>query len=198
VSLAANLTLGVAGAAALGGAFAVGWIAPDPPGDDALTVVRRAPPPAAAPPLAPPGANQAADVARLAAVLPAFGEPAPAAPPTTVVVRRPVRAPPPGPTVMAAAPMHDAGLDFRRQASAIVRLRDQSLAVLLAAAPGRPSRLLRVGEAFDGRWRLAALSMDAAVLGDGVTQERVPLFGNPAGGPSAAPAPGRSPPGDPQ
>jgi hypothetical protein len=78
--------------------------------------------------------------------------------------------------------MHDAGLVFRSETAAVVRLKDRSLAVLLAAGPSGRSRLLRVGDRFDDRRRLTALSMDEAVLGDGVTLERVPLFGNPAAG----------------
>jgi hypothetical protein len=178
VSLAANFALGFTGAAALGGAVAIGWLAPGEPQVQSLAVARHAQPADTAA-LERPGADLPRAVDQLAAQLPA-AKPDPEQQPTMVVVRRPVRSPPPGPTVMAAAPMHDAGLVFRAQTAAIVRQGDH-LAVLLAAGEGRPARLLKVGELFDDRWRLTALTMDEAVLGDGVSQERVPLFGNPAG-----------------
>ena len=175
------LAAGLAGAAALGGALALGWLAPGEPPAPSLAVARRALP-VQSPALQRPGEDMAASVVLLAANLPEDKPPAEA---TVVVVRHPQR-PPPGPQVIAAAPMHDAGLVFRSQTAAVVRLHDQSLAVLLSASGGRPSRLLKVGELFDDRWRLTRLTMDEAVLGDGVTQERVPLFGNPAGAGSVA------------
>jgi hypothetical protein len=178
VSLAANLALAAAGAAALGGALAVGWLAPGQPPDASVALARHAQPAADTAPPGRPGEDMAASAARLTADLP--GE-RPPAEPTMVVVRQPVR-PPPGPAVTAAAPEHDAGLVFRSQTAAVVRLKDHTLAVLLAGGPDGRSRLLRVGDAFDERWRLTALTMDEAVLGDGVTHERVPLFGNPAAG----------------
>jgi len=181
MSLAANLAMGLTGAAALSGALAIGWIAPGEPAEQSVAVARHAQPegPVA---VGRPGEDMAASALRLAADLPGDRPPAE---PTVVVVRRPVR-PPPGPAVTVAAPMHDAGLVFRSQTAAVVRLKDQSLAVLLSAGPGSRARLLRVGDRFDDRWRLTALTMDEAVLGDGVTQERVPLFGNPAGAPYGA------------
>jgi hypothetical protein len=182
VSLAANLAIGLTGAAALGGAVALGWLAPGESQIQSLAVARHAQT-AEAGALQRPGEDMAAAVDQLAAQLPAAKpDPQPA---TMVVVRRPARPLPPGPTVMAAPPMHDAGLVFRSQTAAIVRQGDH-LAVLLAASGGRPARLLKVGELFDDRWRLTRLTMDEAVLGDGVTQERVPLFGNPSAGPGQA------------
>jgi hypothetical protein len=78
--------------------------------------------------------------------------------------------------------MHDVGPVFRARASAIVRLPNGRLAVLLAAGPGDArSRLLHVGESFDDRWRLTAVTMNEAVIGDGTTLERVPLFGEAVG-----------------
>jgi hypothetical protein len=182
VSLAANLVMGLAGAAALGGVLAIGWLAPGEPPPASVAVARHARPADVAA-LDRPGEDMAAAAYRLSADLPGDQ---PAAEPAVVIVRRPVRPLPPGPAVTAAAPVHDAGLVFRSQTAAVVRLKDQSLAVLLAAGPGARSRLLRVGDQFDDRWRLTALTMDEAVLGDGVTQERVPLFGNPAGAPYGA------------
>jgi hypothetical protein len=177
VSLAANIALGAAGAAALGGALAIGWLAPGEPAPPSVALARHAGPGEVAQ-LGRPAEGMAGSVARLAAALPGDRP----ATPTVVVVRRAVR-PPPGPDVTATAPVHDAGLVFRAETAAVVRLQDQTLAVLLSGGPGGRGRLLRVGDAFDDRWRLTALTMDEAVLGDGVSRERVPLFGNPAAGP---------------
>jgi hypothetical protein len=187
VSFAANLALGVGAAVVMGGATLVGYVAPGEPADASLAVTRHALPPADAAALRAPNQDMAAAVTDLAAAIP---EPASERPePAVVVVRRPVQPPrPPGPAVPAAPPMHDAGMTFRAETAAVVRLKDQSLAVLLSA-PGGRSRMLHVGELFDERWRLVRLSMDEAVLGDGVTQERVPLYGNPAAGAAAGGAP---------
>jgi hypothetical protein len=176
LSLGANLAVGLTGAAALGGAMALGWLLPGDAMAPSLALARHDRP-ADAGTLQRPGGDTASAAQRLAAALPG-ARPPPAV--TVTVVRRPVRR---AETMIAAAPPPpppDPGVVFRSQTSAVVRLRDRSLAVLLAAGAGRPSRLLKVGDLFDDRWRLTTLTMNEAVLGDGVTQERVPLFGNAA------------------
>jgi hypothetical protein len=78
--------------------------------------------------------------------------------------------------------MHDVGPVFRGRTSAIVRLPNGRLAVLLAAGAGDGrSRLLHVGESFDDHWRLTGLTMNEATLADGKSTERVPLFGETVG-----------------
>jgi hypothetical protein len=180
----ATVALCLAGAAGLAGATALGWLAPDRPAEASLTLVRGAPAPSSEAPLVRPGASAAASVAELEGVLPVVGAPqtSTSAPAEVVVYRRPPRA-----SVVEPPVVRDAGLEFRAQAAAIVRQPDHSLAVLLAAGDGRPSRLLRVGDPFDERWRLTSLTMDEAVLGDGVTHERVPLYGDSARGRAGEP-----------
>jgi hypothetical protein len=113
-----------------------------------------------------------ADVDGLEAALPS---PPGAAPP----------APPPRPRVVSFTPapvQHDIGPVFRSRASAVVRLPNRQLAVLLSAGDGEPrSRLLHVGELFDDRWRLTGLTLTEATLADGTSVARVPLFGESAG-----------------
>lgn len=94
--------------------------------------------------------------------------------PTTPARRLVVYRPPPPP------PPPDVALVFRQQVTAVVRTPGQGLAVLLAR-PGEPSRLLRPGDAFDQQWRLTSLTSSEAVLGDGVSERRVSLFGGPVG-----------------
>jgi hypothetical protein len=122
-------------------------------------------------------------VAELAGVLPSFGAPAAqnARPREVVVYRRPPQARF-IPALTAANLTHDAGVTFRADAAAVLRLQDHSLAVLLAAKGDRASRILRVGDAYDEHWRLLSLTMDQAVLTDGAKQERVPLYGGVPGG----------------
>jgi hypothetical protein len=67
---------------------------------------------------------------------------------------------------------------FRREASAVVREPGRGLALLLSQ-PGQASRMIRAGDLFDERWRLASLTMDEAVLSDGVVQRRISLFAGP-------------------
>jgi hypothetical protein len=99
----------------------------------------------------------------------------PTAPARRLVVYRPPPPPPP-----------DVALVFRQQVTAVVRIPGQGLAVLLAR-PGEPSRLLRPGDGFDQQWRLTSLTSSEAVLGDGVSERHVALFGGPVGvrGPAA-------------
>ncbi len=87
-----------------------------------------------------------------------------------LVVYRPPPPPPPPPPDVAVA--------VRPQVTAVLRTPGQGLAVLLSR-PGERSRLLRPGDAFDRQWRLTSLSSSEAVLGDGVTERHVPLFGGP-------------------
>jgi hypothetical protein len=174
-----SLALGAAVLLALG-AGAVGWLAPGAPQIAALSIVRHGGAAGAAAPLARPGAGLGADVDGLAADL--------AVPPPP----RPLAAnlPPRRPVGLTPAPVtHDIGPVFRARTSAIVRLPNGRLAVLLAAGPDGRSRLLRVGDPFDDGWRLTGLTMNEATLADDKSSERVPLFGEAVGG-----APG----GDPQ
>jgi hypothetical protein len=181
---APGVTLALGGGLALVlGAGLLGWLAPDAPQVAALSVVRHGGAGGDAAPLIRPGARLTADVDGLQSDL--------AAPPPA----RPIAAVPPQPRrpvgLTPAPVMHDVGPVFRNRASAIVRLANGRLAVLLApgAGDGR-SRMLHVGESFDDRWRLAGLTMNEAILADGKSTERVPLFGD-AVGPAA-------PGGDPQ
>jgi hypothetical protein len=164
VSLAVALVLG---------AGLTGWLAPGAPEVATLSIVRHGGAATAGPAsIARPGAALAADVEALSTDL---AVPPPPRIVVATVVRRPVG--------LAPAPVvHDVAPIFRARASAVVRLPNGHLAVLLAAAPGdgRP-RLLHVGELFDDRWRLAGLTMNEATLADGTFVERVPLFGEAVG-----------------
>jgi hypothetical protein len=163
------LSLGVA---LLLGAGLLGWLAPGAPSLAALSVVRHGGAAGAAAPFAKPGAGLASDVDQLETDLAV-------PPPPRLASAAPLRRP----RGLTPAPVqHDVGPVFRGRASAIVRLQNGRLAVVLAAGPGDGrSRLLHVGELFDDRWRLTGLTMNEATLGDGTTVERVPLFGEAVG-----------------
>ncbi|HEY1752293.1 MAG TPA: hypothetical protein VGG29_13620 [Caulobacteraceae bacterium] len=166
------------GAAALGGGLLAGYLAPDTPPPPVVAVARRAPP-ADAGPLRAPGAEDLAAIDALASDLAVAPTAGPAA----------ARAPRPRGAAFNPAPVrHDVGPIFRAEASAVIRLPDRRLAVVLAPGAGQGrSRTLRVGDLFDDRWRLTALTTNEAVLGDGASVERVALFGRPgAAGPSGA------------
>jgi len=170
-----GVTLAAGAAAALViGAGAVGWFAPGAPQIAALSVVRHGGAGGGdAQPLARPGAGLAADVDALETDLAVPPPPRPVAfvPPP----RRPVG-------LVPAPVVHDVGPVFRSRTSAIVRLPNGRLAVLLAAGAGDGrSRLLHIGESFDDRWRLTGLTMNEATLADGKSTERVPLFGETVG-----------------
>ena len=149
-------------------ALAIGWSAPGRP-TPPLSVTRY-PRIVEAQPLSRPNDDLDAAVAALRDDLGpdvAGGARAPIRPRYVLAPR-----PPPPPPV-------DEALVFRRQVAAVVNLDGQGLAVLLANPGGDASgsRLLKVGDLFDGRWRIAALSMDEVVLQDGAEEKRVPLFG---------------------
>lgn len=168
--------------ALLAAAAAAGWVAPGAPQVAALSVVRHGGAGGDAAPLSRPGGGLVADADALESDLAVPPPPKPAA--AFAPLRRPVG--------LTPAPVrHDVGPVFRARTSAIVRLANGRLAVLLAAGPGEArSRLLHVGESFDDRWRLTGLTMSEATLADGKSTTRVPLFGEAIG----AGAPG----GDPQ
>lgn len=159
--------LGLVAAVALGGGLMAGYATPDAPQEPVVAVARHAPLQSAGP-LRAPGADDAAAIDGLGADLAVAPPPAP---PGARIVRARV------PAFIPAPVRHDVGPIFRAETSAVIRLPDRRLAVVLAcsASQGR-SRILRVGELFDDRWRLTALTPDEAVLGDGTTTERVPLF----------------------
>ena len=173
-----GLTLALSVVAALVlGAGLTGWLAPDAPQVAALSVVRHGGAAAGPASIARPGAGLAADVEELSADL---AVPPPPRAVVVTVVRRPAG--------LAPAPVvHDVAPIFRARASAIVRLPNGRLAVLLAAGPDARSRVLHVGELFDDRWRLAGLTMNEATLADGASVERVPLFGEAIGAPGGEP-----------
>ncbi len=177
-----QIVLALSGALALlASAGATGWLAPGAPQVAALSVVRHGGA-GAAEPFARPGGALVADVDALQTDLAVLPPPKPATP--IALVRRPAG-------LMPAPVMHDVGPIFRARTSAIVRLPNGRLAVLLASGAGDGrSRLLHVGESFDDRWRLTGLNMNEATLADGKSTERVPLFGEAVGGPAPA--------GDPQ
>ena len=172
-----TLALSLAAALVLGAGL-TGWLVPGAPQVATLSVVRHG---GAARSddalLVRPGAGLAADVEALSADLAV-------PPPPRVVVATVVRRP----AGLAPAPVvHDVAPIFRGRASAIVRLPNGRLAVLLAAGPDARSRVLHVGELFDDRWRLAGLTMNEATLANGATVERVPLFGEAVGAPGGEP-----------
>ena len=149
-------------------AFTIGWSAPGRP-TPPLSVTRY-PRVSEAPPLGRPNDDMDASVAALRDDLgPDVAAGIAGAPRRPLYVRVPR---PPAP------PPIDEAVVFRRQVAAVVNLNGQGLAILLANPGGdTPGRLLKVGDLFDGRWRIAALSMDEVVLQDGIAQKRVPLFG---------------------
>lgn len=171
---APGVTLALSGvlASALAAGVA-GWLAPGAPQIAALSVVRHGGAGGDAAPLSRPGAGLTADVDGLESDLAVPPPPRLAA--AVMPPRRPVGLTP-------APVMHDVGPVFRSRTSAVVRLANGRLAVLLApgAGDGR-SRLLHVGESFDERWRLTGLNMNEAILADGKSTERVPLFGETVG-----------------
>ena len=157
---------GLGGALLLGASVAAGWAAPGLPPAPSLALTHPRSQPAVY--LRRPGGDM------LFALDGLRGELGPdQAPGQREPERRPAvyRAPPPPPP-----PPPDVALVFRREVSAVVRTPGQGLALLLAQ-PGQRSRLLRPGDLFDEQWRLTSLSSSEAVLGDGVTQRRVALFG---------------------
>jgi hypothetical protein len=161
------LGLGLGAALALGGALLAGWVAPDAPPAPSLALTH--PRPQAVADLRRPGGDLLFALDGLRGELGpdpvASRNPAPR---HQIVYRPPPPSPPPPPP--------DVALVFRREVSALVRTPGQGLAVLLAQ-PGQRSRLLRAGDLFDDHWRLVSLSSSAAVLGDGVTERQVALFG---------------------
>jgi hypothetical protein len=170
VTPAAAVLYATGAAAVLTAAFAVGWLAPGQP-PAPLTLTRYAQP-ASPQLLRRPDEGMAAAVADLRDELAqsaAATAPGAAPRPRRVWLHHPPPPPPP-----------DVALVFRRQVAAIVNTQGQGLAVLVTADPsveGGHSRLLRVGDLFDDRWRVASLSMSEVVLQDGVSEKRVPLFG---------------------
>ena len=84
------------------------------------------------------------------------------------------------PPVPVAPPPPDVAVVFRARLSALVTQGDGGLAALIANPEGR-SRLLRVGDAFDGTWRLEALTSNDAVLWDGRHRRHVTFYGAVAG-----------------
>jgi hypothetical protein len=167
VTLGASLAVALVVVAAL-----VGWQAPGAPPALSLSVARHGGARADIASLQKPGGGYVADVDALEADLAVApsARPAPPPPPRRIVGLTP------------APVAHDVAPVFRGRASAIVRLPTRQLAVLLAAGPGEArSRLLRVGDLFDDRWRLTALTMNEATLADGTSVERVPLFGEAVG-----------------
>jgi hypothetical protein len=155
--------------AVLAMALAIGWSAPGRP-TPPLSVTRY-PRVSESQPLGRPNEDMEASVAALRDDLgpdvAAGGAHAPSHPRYVRLQRPP--APPPVDVVLV----------FRRRVAAVVNLDGQGLAILLANPGGDESgpRLLKVGDLFDSRWRIAALSMDEVVLQDGAAKKRVPLFG---------------------
>jgi len=96
------------------------------------------------------------------------GDPPP--PPQSEAAEGPPPPPPPPPP--------DVAMVFRRRLTAVVDQGPAGLAVLLSdpSAEGRGTRLLRPGEVFEGRWRLAALTSSEATLRDGRQSRRVPFY----------------------
>jgi hypothetical protein len=90
--------------------------------------------------------------------------------------------PPPPPAPPPPAP--DIAPIFRRQVSAVIDQGSDGLAVLLrnSGGEGGASRLLKLGDRFDGGWRLIGLSSNEAVLQRGRETRRVSLFGAPPAG----------------
>jgi hypothetical protein len=87
----------------------------------------------------------------------------------------PPPAPPPAPPRPPPPPVEAV---FRRQVSAIVDEGAGRMAVLLVETgeETRQTRVLRPGDLFVGRWRLAALSSDGAVLENGKQRRPVSFY----------------------
>jgi hypothetical protein len=165
---AATLGLALGGAVLLGASLVAGWAAPGLPPAPSLALTHPRPQPAVY--LRRPGGDMLFALDGLRGELGPDRAPGQGDPQRRAVVYRPPPPPPPPP---------DVALVFRREVSAVVRTPGQGLALLLAQ-PGQRSRLLRPGDLFDDQWRLTSLSSSEAVLGDGVTQRRVALFGGAA------------------
>ena len=176
MSPAAMAGAGALGAVLLGLALVAGWAAPGrPPATVVALTHGRAPPPAS--PIRRPGGDM---LFALDGLVGELGDAAGAGP---LLPERPrfVAPPPPAPP-----PPPDVAVVFRREAAAVIREQGRGLAVLIDQ-PGQPTRLIRPGDPFDDRWRLASLTMDEAVLSDGVSQRRVSLFTRPGAGGAFAP-----------
>jgi hypothetical protein len=175
VSPAAIAGVSVGAVAVTAGVLIAGWSAPGLPDTPVLALTR--PAPAAAASLARPGGDMMFALDGLVGELGIEQRVA------AEVVERPQAArptPPPAPP-----PPPDVALVFRRAATAVVRQPGQGLAVLIAR-PGQASRLIRPGDLFDDRWRLSSLTMDQAVLSDGVSERRIALFAQPGAAGSPA------------
>jgi hypothetical protein len=171
LSPAVTIGLGLAGALGLGGALLAGWSAPGLPPAPSLALTHPRPQPAVY--LRRPGGDMRFALDGLRGDLGPDHAPSSGDLERRQVVYRPPLPPPP-------PPPPDVALVFRREVSAVVRTPGQGLAVLLSQ-PGQRSRLLRPGDSFDDQWRLTSLTSSEAVLGDGVSQRRVALFGGAAG-----------------
>ncbi len=173
-----RLTLAaVAVALATAMAFLAGRLIPPPaqPSPQPLAVGRFAPSSAGASrdwPVASPNAAIGQSLEALAAGLPRSAAPAAVASAGGDPVPPAASAPPPPPP----APPDIAAI-FRRELSAIFR-GPEGLSVLVVetSGDGRQARLLHVGDTFQGPWRLAGLTQDAAILQDGAEMRRVPLY----------------------
>jgi hypothetical protein len=89
----------------------------------------------------------------------------------------PTPPPPPPP------PSPDIALVFRHRLTAIVDQGPAGLAALMLdpSQEARGTRLVRPGEVFEGRWRLAELTSSEAVLRDGRQTRRVTFYGTMGG-----------------
>lgn len=162
--------------------FLIGWLAPG--GAVEPVTVARHPGRSVAAPLPQPNDETASALLDLDEALSgpaparaAFaGDPDLARPPP----RRRVEPVPP-------VPAPDVAVLFRREVSAVVGRPGADLGVLLVDSSGetRQTRVLRVGDAFMGGWKLAALTPSEAVLRDGEQERRVALFA-PMGGAGGA------------
>ena len=162
-------------------ALGLGWLSPGRP--PAPLQVTRFPHTAPEAPIAAPGAAASTDLDDLDDEIGQDGAASSSPGPDALAAR--AAAPPPRPRPPPPPPPPDVGLVFRQQVRAIVEPRPgEGLVALLrdpASATGQ-SRLLKVGDKFDGPWRLAELSMSEAVLRNGVQIRRVPLYGGVGGG----------------
>ena len=165
------LGFGVGGVLVLGAALLAGWAMPDAPPAPSLALTHPRPQPAAD--MRRPGGDMLFALDGLRGELEPEQTPGRDPALRRQIVYRPLPPPPPTPP--------DVALAFRREVSAVVRTPGQGLAVLLVQ-PGQRSRLLRPGDLFDDRWRLLTLTSSEAVLGDGVSERRVALFGGAPGG----------------
>ena len=153
-------------------AIGIGWIWPGrPPSPLSVTRYGRTGPPAA---LSRPDEGTVADLPDLIDQL-SGPSPAPTSgDPDTHEQRPPPHLPPPP----------DERLIFRRQVTAVINEGSQGLAVMLRDPTNGTdqSRLLKIGDRFDGQWRLQGLTTDEAVLQNGAEVIRVPLYGGLGGG----------------